>query len=575
MNDITFDPRTSTIYRFMPTYENKTEEFVFEAEEEYQLWVTNNPACHANWVVKNSNKSKRKVPVVALIDPNLIKVTQYIKCNHSGTKAESLKKQAVENDELPVVKRRNTTGNSIKVGCLAALVVKFFNGSKINEHVEKNLDWNAIKGLLRLEDVKLEEMENSTSMTSIPSAMMIQYKDVHNAIVARINNSARKHYKDEISTERWIAFLQEKGYQTMFDTYNSVGPLLSFLNNKDCYLMSVVVYNPVTNKGVPVAFFVISIECSYTIARWLNWLKDTNSLKVKRIMIDCSPIEQKAIWDTFGPSVQILLCHWHIKRVLESHVKKVTIPNAHLETKNVRANIRAALNLIMHSNNEADCNAHWQKFRLDYGMQFPVLMSYMEDAVCHTNNLIESYYNQLKSFYLGQSCDCRIDKIVYILSQLAERDYRQDTLETYFVIKSIRLSVADTEQKRKASVIAIERANGLVEEVELQELQAYKMYSCKYFGEGCELVYFIKFTTHLHDCSCPDSARLCKHIFLDSRVFDLPVTVRRNVVLDSAALFGLGENDSNIISEDNIALLENQMSKDEQKANLLLMNESL
>ncbi|KAL0085992.1 hypothetical protein F4703DRAFT_1709915, partial [Phycomyces blakesleeanus] len=159
----------------------------------------------------------------------------------------------------------------------------------INEHVEKNLDWKAIKGLLRLEDVKLEEMENSMSMTSIPSAMMIQYKDIHNAIVARINNSARKHYKDEISTERWIAFLQEKGYQTMFDTYNSVGPLLvswvspwqkkittknaekwyldsihktckSFLDNKDYYLMSVVVYNPVTNKGVPVAFFVISIE---------------------------------------------------------------------------------------------------------------------------------------------------------------------------------------------------------------------------------------------------------------------------------------------------------------------------
>ncbi|KAL0073619.1 hypothetical protein F4703DRAFT_1745935, partial [Phycomyces blakesleeanus] len=177
-----------------------------------------------------------------------------------------------------------------------------------------------------------------------------------------------------------------------------------------------------------------------------------------------------------------------------------------LETKNVWANIRAALNLIMHSNNEADYNAHWQKFRLDYGMQFPVLKSYMEvtwepkkkswvkawrqaysilffclDTICHTNNLIESYHNQLKSFYLGRSRDCRIDKIVYILSQLAERDYRQDTLETYFDIKSIRLSVADTERKRKASVIAIERANGLVEEVEPQELQAYKIILYKTF----------------------------------------------------------------------------------------------
>ncbi|OAD74894.1 hypothetical protein PHYBLDRAFT_74162, partial [Phycomyces blakesleeanus NRRL 1555(-)] len=218
----------------------------------------------------------------------------------------------------------------------------------------------------------------------------------------------------------------------------------------------------------------------------------------------------------------------------------VTISNTHLDTKNVQANIRAALNLIMHSDNEADYNAHWQKFRLDYVMQFPVLTSYMEvtwkpkkkswvkawrqNAVCHTNNLTESYHNQLKFFYLGRSRNCRNDKIVYLLSQLAERDYRQDTLETYFGIKSIRLSVDDTERKRRASVIAIEKANGLIEEVEPQALQAYKMYSCKSFEEGCELVYFIKFTTHLHDCSCPDSARLCKHIFLVSRVFDLPVT---------------------------------------------------
>ncbi|OAD75522.1 hypothetical protein PHYBLDRAFT_143775 [Phycomyces blakesleeanus NRRL 1555(-)] len=314
MNDITFDSHISTFYQFMPTYENETEEFVFGAEEEYQLWFTNNPACYANWIIQNSNKLKRKVPVGALIDCNLIKFSRIF----------------VPNLKSSILPPKN-----------------FFNFNHYNTKMTSSM----------LLSIEILRMNNSMSMTSIPSAMMIQYKDVHNAIVARINNSARKYYKDEISTERWIAFLQEKGYQTMFDTYNSVWPLLvswvspwqkkflenaeewyldsihktckSFLDNKDCYLMSVAVYNPVTNKGVPVAFFVISIECSYIIARWLNWLKDTNSLKVKQIMIDCSSIEQKAIRDTFGPSVQILLCHWHIKCAWESHVKKVTISNAH------------------------------------------------------------------------------------------------------------------------------------------------------------------------------------------------------------------------------------------------------
>jgi hypothetical protein len=38
-------------------------------------------------------------------------------------------------------------------------------------------------------------------------------------------------------------------------------------------------------------------------------------------MIDCSPAEIAAIKEVF-PTTNILLCHWHIKRTWETHIKK-------------------------------------------------------------------------------------------------------------------------------------------------------------------------------------------------------------------------------------------------------------
>lgn len=39
-------------------------------------------------------------------------------------------------------------------------------------------------------------------------------------------------------------------------------------------------------------------------------------------MVDCSPTEIRAIREVFGDDVRIHLCHWHIKRAWEAHIKK-------------------------------------------------------------------------------------------------------------------------------------------------------------------------------------------------------------------------------------------------------------
>lgn len=87
-------------------------------------------------------------------------------------------------------------------------------------------------------------------------------------------------------------------------------------------MYTVVVRSPITNKGLPVCFFVTDREIIPTLEQWLTWLKTNFALKLKTIMIDCSATEVTAIKNVFNNDVQVLLCHWHIKRAWETNIKQ-------------------------------------------------------------------------------------------------------------------------------------------------------------------------------------------------------------------------------------------------------------
>lgn len=91
--------------------------------------------------------------------------------------------------------------------------------------------------------------------------------------------------------------------------------------NQHCYLYTIVVRSTVTNKGVPVCFMLTSNEIIPNLVKWLQWIKENNNLNVNRIMIDWSTTEIAAIRHVFNDQVAILLCHWHIKRAWEAHIK--------------------------------------------------------------------------------------------------------------------------------------------------------------------------------------------------------------------------------------------------------------
>ncbi|KAG1052337.1 hypothetical protein G6F43_005510 [Rhizopus delemar] len=180
-------------------------------------------------------------------------------------------------------------------------------------------------------------------------------------------------------------------------------------------------------------------------------------------MIDCRLTEIGAIRSIFGDAVQVLICHWHIKRAWESHIKK-------------------------------------------------------DEDSFHTNNLIESYHNQIKSFYLGRSRNLRVDHMLYLLTKVILVDYRQDSIITYYGFQDAKLTAFEEKKRAKAYEINFDIACSMIEKIDEDN------FSCDSFtGDGKYIVEVVD--NCISACSCPNTTKICKHIFLTSRITQIPFSL--------------------------------------------------
>ncbi|SAM07974.1 hypothetical protein [Absidia glauca] len=120
-----------------------------------------------------------------------------------------------------------------------------------------------------------------------PRSLIIKQQDVVNVVNQKLNKISRKHAIDRFN-------LLEGALDWCIDsTHHTYKSML----NPDhyCYLYTIVVRSPFTNKGAPVAFMLTAGEIIRTWGKWLHNMKDNNNLNVARIMIDCSATEIAAI----------------------------------------------------------------------------------------------------------------------------------------------------------------------------------------------------------------------------------------------------------------------------------------
>ncbi|ORE07188.1 hypothetical protein BCV72DRAFT_255956 [Rhizopus microsporus var. microsporus] len=253
---------------------------------------------------------------------------------------------------------------------------------------------------------------------------------------------------------------EEKNCSTLFRTHENGPFLISWVSDWQKKFLE-----EAEECCLPVCFFITDMKTIPTLHQWLTWIKINFSLNVKRIMIDCSSVEAAAIRDAFEGSVQISLRAW------ETHVKRgVKISKSTHDTKLVRDRVCANLNSMMYS------------------------------ETSKAFDLAQSYHNQLKTFYLGRSRSLRVDHLDYLLSQVVALDYWQDTSKAVHAFGEFRLTANEEKKRRAAYCIDYDVACSIVEQLEENDTKE----------------------DSLKNCSCPDQTKMCKHIFLVSRVTKLP-----------------------------------------------------
>ncbi|KAL0582105.1 hypothetical protein ABG067_008213, partial [Albugo candida] len=92
--------------------------------------------------------------------------------------------------------------------------------------------------------------------------------------------------------------------------------------------------------------------------------------------------------------------------------------------------------------------------------------AWRQHATFHTNNLIESYHNQLKSFYIGRSRQLRVDYLIYLLSSVVIADYRLESIKSMYGVKEINLTMDEEKKKKKAFELDYDIANAMVEQID-------------------------------------------------------------------------------------------------------------
>lgn len=118
----------------------------------------------------------------------------------------------------------------------------------------------------------------------------------------------------------------------------------------------------IINKGCPVGFIITNKENSEPVASWLRWLKDEIGFVPRKSMIDCSPVEMKAIYDIYGNSVRALFCHWHIKRLWELNILKLVKSGTEdtQVTKQLQDQARGSLDSLMDCQSIQEFDKVWK-----------------------------------------------------------------------------------------------------------------------------------------------------------------------------------------------------------------------
>lgn len=281
---------------------------------------------------------------------------------------------------------------------------------------------------------------------------MIHDGDIYN-IWRRIESDFfRKKQDEKESVLAWLDGLREKQFSIFKDetfvqtmTFGFCSPQQQQLlessdsicldathdvsNHTHGILYTIVVRHPVTGAGYPVAFLFTLDHSSRPLKNWLSHIKDLG-LRPLKITIDCSNVEGNALSEVY-PEVPVQWCAFHVGRAVWQNLNTRVTGDAASE---LRKAMMSHIKGIMWNKDPAETRSQLLAFKSIYSGQL-AFQAYFDkqwvnegrfekwtasnqpnfETDMETNNFVESWHNQLKTFYLERRHNRRVDRLIYIL----------------------------------------------------------------------------------------------------------------------------------------------------------------
>ncbi|OAD71981.1 hypothetical protein PHYBLDRAFT_169891 [Phycomyces blakesleeanus NRRL 1555(-)] len=454
----TFNIAANYDNRIIPDYTEAVDSFDLLSEDEFTNWLNDIAKKHANWIYHQSYGHKKNIVFVGKPLENTLKVkTVVYLCDHAG-------KPQVKKTSQPAQKHVRTT-KSIKIGCLASIYkhtmtdgtvyIKYnwqhpnHDSFRIEEIsllrvpdelkqwveglVSQNMDWKSIKNMLRMSEDRLLELEQAGNRSFFPSSLLIDYQYVRNVVNAEIMKLSRKHVDHYESVKLWVQELNETGKEP-----------------EDCFVFTITVRNPITNKGLPVCFFITDHEYTSTLSQWLTWVKVQNSTHASNI--------------------------------------------AH-------NSVCAVLSNMIHTT---------------------------------TSVAYDTLYNELL---------------------VKSGKYKDFILYFNRIFQSVCLTRQEEQKRRNVYMLDSNTAMEMVEKL------SDTAFTCKSFTVDFAIYNIELQNSFLQNCTCPDTSKLCKHIFLINCMLDISYFLRQSLFFSSSAV--------HVSNTDTKAVVDTSLLSDEIEADIM------
>ncbi|KAI7885962.1 uncharacterized protein EV154DRAFT_605713 [Mucor mucedo] len=438
----------------------------------------------------------------------------------------------------------------------------------LEEHANTYMNWKAIKNLLRIIKRNPLELKIDNSSHSFPVSLYNHYQDVQVIVDSRISKASKKSQTEADSISLWMRQLKSEDYVTLsligegqqtfvlswvslwqkkllqnaqdwgidyiHNTYN-----LSGKEDKITHIFTIVVKDPATEKGVPVCFLVTDNEVTSALSLWFFWLKSNFKLQVKQIITDSFSTEVFSIIASYNNNITVTMSHWHIEQAWETQIENhASVVGSFQKTYRLQKRVREFLDCMMHAPNEASFHLSLVLFKIEF-KKFSSFIKYFEqnwvvkkELWCKAwreptsfdfNNFMESYHAHLKPFYPGSVDPLRVDRLIYLLSQAVMTDYQQESSKALHGNSDRQLTEIEVEREREVLAIKYSKACTMVEHTGNKQY-----YKCKSVKKK-DIAYDVK--SHdgfLNFCDCEEAPSLCKHIFLVSRIYHLPLSLSKH-----------------------------------------------